>query len=881
MKLTCIFLFGLLVWIQGFAAIPEISKANIPDWVRQTSKQPKTPNLEDISDGYYFERIEYQVNLADQTRFYRDVKVLTENAGAENAGQVNITFDPQYQALIMHELFVIRDGKRMDRLDLGKFELMASETELSRSIYNGTYAAYMLLADLRKDDKIVISYSLRGFNPVFGNRFADTYFLQGYEPFGLLHVNYVVPKSRKLTFKSFKGADSGNQQDLGSATAYYWDISGTDKVEYETNLPAWYATRQRIECSEFPKWSDVAKWAADVNPIPELSAGGHLKLFCEQLWQNSNGDSIAYVSKVADFVQNDIRYMGVEVGEYSHRANNPEKVFVQRYGDCKDKSVLLAAMLRDKDIEATLILVNSYEEYGVDNYLPSPFAFNHMVVHLVIDGRGQYIDPTITDQGGQFRDRYFPFYGKVLWAKPGGRLQDTEKILSGNMRVEEKFKLQRDGSAQLDVLTVYTGANADNIRAYFKQTAKNNIDKSYVEYYQAFYKQLTKRSALTYKDDKMNNVFRVEEHYDIKSLAGLDPATNRTNVSVYATNLSRYLPSIADGRVVPIALPYPLSLEHDIYIINPDGIAVSPLRENKFTDRESYYYGKSISSINDTLKIAFRLGFHDTHVKAESVSDYHSDFSDKEAFFSSVVFLDDDGLITGSKTANEINIWAVCSFVSMLALYTVFVWKWYHRRRPSTLVRVYEEGRYDRIGGWLIFLLIALLMTALRVFYQGMVQLFFTQQMWNTLDYNFGVHPMLYGLVFILMFVGNTTIFFLSLYCAYLLVKRRDIFPQTLFFLLIFQLTLVLFDEFFSRSIFKEEVTNLEGFSELIRGISFAVIWSLYLFNSTRVKGTFVIPSKTTLMEIATTPALSSLPTIPVSEMPNNEHTRPSHPNQE
>ena len=162
-----------------------------------------------------------------------------------------------------------------------------------------------------------------------------------------------------------------------------------------------------------------------------------------------------------------------------------------------------------------------------------------------------------------------------------------------------------------------------------------------------------------------------------------------------------------------------------------------------------------------------------------------------------------------------------------------------------------------------------------------MVQLFFTQQMWNTLDYNFGAHPMLYGLVFILMFVGNTTIFFLSLYCAYLLVKRRDIFPQTLFFLLIFQLTLVLFDEFFSRSIFKEEVTNLEGFSELIRGISFAVIWSLYLFNSTRVKGTFVIPSKTTLMEIATTPALSSLPAIPVSEMPNNEHTRPSHPNQE
>ncbi|XHR98086.1 hypothetical protein ACFJIV_16335 [Mucilaginibacter sp. UC70_90] len=38
--------------------------------------------------------------------------------------------------------------------------------------------------------------------------------------------------------------------------------------------------------------------------------------------------------------------MGIEIGEYSHRANNPEKVFRQRYGDCKDKSLLLVSMLK-------------------------------------------------------------------------------------------------------------------------------------------------------------------------------------------------------------------------------------------------------------------------------------------------------------------------------------------------------------------------------------------------------------------------------------------------------------------------------------------------------------------------------------------------------
>jgi transglutaminase-like putative cysteine protease len=36
--------------------------------------------------------------------------------------------------------------------------------------------------------------------------------------------------------------------------------------------------------------------------------------------------------------------MGIEMGQYSHKANNPERVFKQRYGDCKDKSLLLVSM---------------------------------------------------------------------------------------------------------------------------------------------------------------------------------------------------------------------------------------------------------------------------------------------------------------------------------------------------------------------------------------------------------------------------------------------------------------------------------------------------------------------------------------------------------
>jgi len=829
---------------MSYAAEPTLTKAKKPAWLRVSEKQVEHPNLEDISDGYYYEQVEYQVNLADQTRFYRTVKAIVENAGTENAGQINIFFEPQYQTLTLHELYIVREGKQMDRLDLRKFKLMASETELSRSIYNGTYLAYLLLEDLRKDDKIVMSYSLKGFNPVFGDKFFDTYFLQSYEPIGALHVNYIVPKDRKLRFKCFVGAPQASQQDLGSSTSYYWDIAGTEKVDYEFYTPLWHSTRQRIECSEFKGWMDVAQWAAEVNPIPELKRGGELQQFVEKLWKEANGDPTEYLKMVADFVQNEIRYMGVEVGEYSHRANKPENVFRQRYGDCKDKSVLIGAMLKSKGIESTLVLLNSYEEYGLNEYLPSPSAFNHVVLYVSIDGRGQYIDPTIPNQGGNIADRYFPFYGKVLWAKKGEKLRDTERIVAGNTRLEERFYLQKDGSARLDVSTIYTGADADNIRSYFKQTAKNQIEKSYVQYYQGLYKQLTKRSALIFEDDLPNNIFYLKEEYDIKSFPETDALSNRRAISLYSTNLSNYLPDVTDMRVGPIALQYPLSLEHDIYVINPEGVAVPPLRESSFLNRDSYYFGKTITTQQDTLKIAYRLGSHDTYVKVANVNEYVADFANKHELFSLAVYLDNDGFVIGSTTQGKNNFWAMAAFVGLLALFTFLIMKFYNPQGATSLITVYDEIQYDRIGGWLIVLLLSLTATMFRTFFVGMVQLFFKQDVWSALQYDIGISSFLYAILICLEFVGNTGIIFLSGYCVFLMLKRRDIFPQTLFFLLMFQLVFVISDAILATVIFKQSLHVYNGVSEIFRAIIFALIWSLYIFNSTRVKGTFVVASK-------------------------------------
>ncbi|MDR2283492.1 MAG: DUF3857 domain-containing protein, partial [Sphingobacterium sp.] len=144
-------LFAFVLVLAAFSlsfSQATIQKTASPNWLRPTTKKAIKPNLDDISDGYYYELIEHQINLATQTKYYKDIKVLFDQTGIENLGQVQVTFDPHFQKLQIHELKVIRHGKDINLLPQAKFKLLASETELSRSIYNGSQMAHYVLEDL-------------------------------------------------------------------------------------------------------------------------------------------------------------------------------------------------------------------------------------------------------------------------------------------------------------------------------------------------------------------------------------------------------------------------------------------------------------------------------------------------------------------------------------------------------------------------------------------------------------------------------------------------------------------------------------------------------------------------------------------------------------
>ena len=65
-------------------------------------------------------------------------------------------------------------------------------------------------------------------------------------------------------------------------------------------------------------------------------------------------------------MQDDIRYLGFENGLNSFKPSKPIEVLKRRFGDCKDKALLLSTLLQSYGIAANPILVNSTYGKNID-----------------------------------------------------------------------------------------------------------------------------------------------------------------------------------------------------------------------------------------------------------------------------------------------------------------------------------------------------------------------------------------------------------------------------------------------------------------------------------------------------------------------------------
>jgi transglutaminase-like putative cysteine protease/lipoprotein NlpI len=514
----------------------------------------------------HYEYIDRQCLLRGQeeVRYERLVRVVDTGAGLEPAAQIQLDFDPSYQSLVLHHVRVIRAGKASNQLDRRKVRLLERETQLERQQYDGRVTASLVLEDVRVGDRIDFSYSVRGRNPVFDGRYVDRDLMVAQRgPTGTYRTRLLAPAARQIAYRA--------PADAIVATRVQADVRETTFTRHalaqlvgDPAAPEAAFLGEELTLSEFKDWADVDAWARQVLAVPAQGPG--VKAKAEEI-AAASADPVERATLALDFVQREIRYFGTEIGLGSHRPAAPETVLRQRYGDCKDKVMLLVALLQQMQIEAVPVLASVHYRERVDGMLPSPQVFDHAIARVHIGENFYWVDATRSRQTGPMASRQPSGLGMVLVAAPGegGLTRAPLPFAETRMAVTDVFRFEKTSvDPELEARIRYRGDLAELMRDALQAKTAEDVQKAAFSAYVRLFPQIVPRGPMQVQEVAGDNALELSMRFTVphylhfpkqETLTGdygmwsLADALNHPNEST---------------RVRPVRIPFPGVYTHAI-----------------------------------------------------------------------------------------------------------------------------------------------------------------------------------------------------------------------------------------------------------------------------------------------------------------------------
>lgn len=643
--LISLFLFSTLLAAQYRQ--PRIEKP--ATWVTVNTINYNQHHLDEYAEAGYIDiRYERQVSVADQSEYVRSVMKITTQSGIENASEISVSYDPSYSQLIFHDIFISRNGKKIDKLSSAKFKMLQQEEELDRHLYNGKVYAMLALSDVRKGDIIEYSYTIKGFNPIFKGIYCD-YFSAGFTvPVYTAFYKVILPPGRTLQVKSSNAAHTPITTNTSKGKVFEWVLQNVSPTEVEDKIPSWFTPFDGITVSEYKSWEQVNDWASQLFPVNvTLSAPVTEKISEIKKLHSSVEEKVLAVLR---FVQDEVRYTGIEMGQHSHKPHHPNKVFAQRFGDCKDKAYLLCAMLRSMGIEAYPVLTNTTAKATILEWLPSHFAFDHVTARVTVNGQYYWFDPTITQQRGKIDNISYPDYDYGLVVTGNTReISTIDAPPKGEVKVRELFDIiSMNGEAVFTVTTKYSGSYADNMRYSFSNSSIGEHKRKFSEFYR-YYFETIEIDSLSYTDDSITGSLTVNEYYSIANIWQRTDEKDQAWFAPFVINTVLSKPKDVN-RKMPVSLVYPARYTEEIEISLPEDWIIKDdektVSSPAFTLNYNYY---DIDSRR--VKLYYFYEAHKDHVPVEDTKRYFEDYkviTDDLAFYVTKNSKDTD---PGSSTA--------------------------------------------------------------------------------------------------------------------------------------------------------------------------------------------------------------------------------------
>lgn len=832
-------LFGALVtglaWADDAVELAEKPAVTAPpSWTIKVGAEAADPKNSQTE----FLLIDRQLRVEQKgSSFYSHfVMHLGNQSAVDDESHVQITYRPSLERITLHSLTLRRGNQVIDQLQRARISTLRRELDLEQGIIDGDLTTSIVLEDVRVGDVLEYSYTRAISEDGLDTPFSDSFTTQWSVPVRYSYLRLVHAEARKIAVKNTNASEQPTVRVDGAWRELVWQWHGLSSLPQEQDRPGWYDYYPHIQFAEAQSWQAIAHWGQRLYPSVPLSA--ELRSLVAQ-WQAPGATKEERIIQALRFVQDEIRYTGIEIGPGGYQPQPPAVVLKRRFGDCKEKSYLLVTLLKALGVDARPALVNTYRKQAARDSLPSAAAFNHMIVRVEHAGKVYWLDPTRTLQGGTLDSVQQAHFGAGLVIDDMGKFETlpAATLDAPDTNIVERFDMKAGvfGKTKMQVESTYLGAEADRMRRYFADKSKDEVTHDYLNFYKDEFPNVGVSAPFVVNDDRPANQLVITESYV------LDPAFTKgeKDKKHYFEFNAHVVRSTARApqtivRTSPMRLDHPTHVRYLAVVQLPEPWSIKDLDET--ISGPGFTYHSSVRYKGNTLTTEYLFKTLVDELPAAAVQEHARKLEAvrKDAYYYLSYAPD---AVAAPKPFK----------LSMVMLFAIIggivgggsLIRWLHRYENPRFPGPPAAGSPVGIGGWLVLPALGTIVTPLVIaftFYAW--RDYFNAAVWAGLGA--GQDPVLAHWGKIGMFVAillSYVLFVAGVFLNYLLFTKHRSFPAGYIAILWIG---ALWGALLQGSTVALGVDDKSFGGAVIRDLVAAVLWTLYMIRSERVRATFV-----------------------------------------
>ncbi len=370
-----------------------------PEVVERIKSAPDQKEYPDASGVYLL--IDEKIKLTEDNREISEMhyvlKILNDR-GKEKFAEVSLGYDSTYEKLELEYARTIKPDGTV--VTVGDKNIRDVSVYLNFPLYSNARMRIISMPEVAPGS--VIEYKARLTRSKLPNEkdFDTTYWLQTDEPILLERCAISVPKTRDLKYKIVNGKYNTFGFDMepklrleGDEKIYRMEFSGVPQIVPEPGMPSLARVNPYLLFSTFSGWDDIYSWWRELYK-DKIAADEDIKKKVREL---TDGKTSRYekIRAIYNYCVQEVRYVAVEYGDAGYEPHYAKEIFKNKYGDCKDKAILLISMLEAAGIEAYPVLISTFDSLDMQEDLPS-LMFNHAIAAVEADGKIVFMDATGT-----------------------------------------------------------------------------------------------------------------------------------------------------------------------------------------------------------------------------------------------------------------------------------------------------------------------------------------------------------------------------------------------------------------------------------------------------------------------------------------------------